>query len=104
MLSDELTGRLHAVAEQVARRAMAQDEVEHVTRPRSASVEGIDTSALQRAVWLLDTALVADIAVRRELDFVPELPIPQTPADDEPDAEASGREEPGQEPEEGSGR
>ena len=104
MLSDELTGRLHAVAEQVARRAMAQDEVEHVTRPRSASVEGIDTSALQRAVWLLDTALVADIAVRRELDFVPELPIPQTPADDEPDAEASGREEPGQKPEEGSGR
>ena len=45
-----------------------------------------------------------DIAVRRELDFVPELPIPQTPADDEPDAEASGREEPGQKPEEGSGR
>ena len=35
---------------------------------------------------------------------IPELPIPQTPADDEPDAEASGREEPGQEPEEGSGR
>ena len=63
------------------------------TRPRSASVEGIDTSALQRAVWLLDTALVADIAVRRELDFVPELPIPQTPADDEPDAGAVHRAE-----------
>ena len=86
MLSDELTQRLYEVTEQVARRAAARAS-EQVSRPRSTSVEGIDADALQRAVWMLDTALVADIAVRRDLDFVPE---PPPASDPEPEEESAG--------------
>lgn len=65
MLSDELTVRLREVAAQVAQRAsrgtVAQD------KPRATSAQGIDVTALNRAVWMLDTALVADVASRRWL-------------------------------------
>jgi len=93
MLSDDITARLHEVAAQVAERAAARTPERPVSRPRFASVEGIDADALRRAVWMLDTALVADIAVRRGLDFVPELPHPAAAESGEPGGEAAADDE-----------
>lgn len=66
MLSEELTVRLRAIAAQVAQRATGGTVPQD--KPRATSAQGIDASALQRAVWMLDVALVADIASRRWLD------------------------------------
>ncbi|MBB1510549.1 MDR family MFS transporter [Tessaracoccus sp. MC1756] len=60
MLSEQMTARLDAVAELVAHRPTG-----HVTRPRIDTAEGIDGTGLRRAVMMLDSALVADIATRR---------------------------------------
>ena len=64
MLSDGLTARLHRVAERVAEQA-EQAPSENPTRPRIGLVDGLDAQALQRAMWMLDSALVADFASRR---------------------------------------
>lgn len=40
--------------------AQVHDVVVLSTEPRLASVEGVDIRSLNRAVWMLDTALVAD--------------------------------------------
>lgn len=63
MLSAGLTSRLDAIASRVA--AQAHDVTVPFTEPRLASVEGVDVRSLNRAVWMLDTALVADAASRR---------------------------------------
>lgn len=60
MLSDELTARLYEVSNRVAERPTG-----HPTKPHLQTVEGIDNDALGRALWMLDTALIADVASRR---------------------------------------
>ena len=65
MLSSDLTERLSAVARRVAADRAAAAASAHPTKPRLGSVEGLDSQALQRAMWMLDTALVADFASRR---------------------------------------
>lgn len=60
MLSPELTTRLEEVAAKVA-----SVPPSHPTKPRVESVEGIDGDGLVRAVSMLNSALVADIADRR---------------------------------------
>ncbi len=60
MLSAELTTRLEEVAAKVA-----SVPPTHPTKPRADSVEGIDGDGLMRAVSMLNSALVADIADRR---------------------------------------
>lgn len=79
MLSAGLTSRLDAIASRVA--AQVHDVVVPSTEPRLASVEGVDIRSLNRAVWMLDTALVADAAGRQwpHADEAPEAP----PARDE---------------------
>ena len=52
-----------AVASRVA--AQVHDVTVPSTEPRLASVEGVDVRSLNRAVWMLDAALVADAASRR---------------------------------------
>ena len=70
MLSPELTARLDAVAKRVSDDAAASSPA-HPTKPRLGSVEGLDSLALQRAMWMLDSALVADFAARRWAGEVP---------------------------------
>ncbi|MDO5676927.1 MAG: DHA2 family efflux MFS transporter permease subunit [Propionibacteriaceae bacterium] len=60
MLSPEMTKRLNDVAQLVADRPTGQP-----TRPRIDTAEGIDGAGLRRALLMLDSALVADIATRR---------------------------------------
>ena len=60
MLSDELTDRLYQVSSRVA-----TELAESPVKPHSATVDGIDGAGLDRAVWMLNTALVADLASRR---------------------------------------
>lgn len=60
MLSDSMTRRLDAVAAKVALEPAGKP-----TKPRIDTVEGIDGDALRRALAMLDSALVADIAFRR---------------------------------------
>lgn len=60
MLSQALTARLEAVAAKVA-----SVEQTHPTKPRLESVDGIDGAGLNRAIGMLNAALVADIADRR---------------------------------------
>ncbi|MDO5534631.1 MAG: MDR family MFS transporter [Propionibacteriaceae bacterium] len=95
MLSDSLTERLN----EVARRVAAQSEQipsETPTKPRLGSVDGLDAQALQRALWMLDSALVADFASRRFAgEVAPEASGPES-SRPEPSPEASESEpEPG---------
>ena len=60
MLSDDITARLHAVAAKVAHRPQGPP-----TKPRIDTVDGIDGAGLRRAVMMLDSAYVADVASRR---------------------------------------
>ena len=60
MLSDELTDRLYQVSSRVAIE-LAQTPV----KPHTRTVDGIDGAGLERAVWMLNSALVADLASRR---------------------------------------
>lgn len=60
MLSDDITERLNEIALRVAERP-----TQTPTKPRIDSVEGVDGSAMRRALMMLDSALVADIASRR---------------------------------------
>ncbi|MDN5570201.1 MAG: MFS transporter [Propionibacteriaceae bacterium] len=80
MLSDEVTLRLHEVASRVVERPRGEP-----TKPHLPSVEGIDEAALHRAVGLLNTALVADVASRRW--------ALEAETDDEPDAGATAAED-----------
>lgn len=59
MLSRNVTDRLDAVAALVAQRPTGAP-----TKPRIDTVEGIDGSSMRRALMMLDSALVADIATR----------------------------------------
>lgn len=61
MLSDEMTERLYAVSRLVAQRQADTPP----TKPRATSSDGIDGDGLRRALMMLDSALVADIATRR---------------------------------------
>ena len=63
MLSEEVTAKLDAVAEMVAHRPSGSP-----TKPRIDTVDGIDGAGLRRALMMLDSALVADMAVRRWTD------------------------------------
>lgn len=60
MLSEAMTERLDAVATLVAEHPSGPP-----TRPRIDTVDGIDDAGLRRAMMMLDSALVADIATRR---------------------------------------
>ena len=60
LVSAELNTRMNEVA-----RRVAEAPKNAPTKPVIRSSEGIDASALNRAVSMLNTALVADIAVRR---------------------------------------
>ncbi len=60
MLSDSMTQRLNAVAMMVAERPSQTP-----TKPHLESSDGIDSAALRRALMMLDSAYVADMAVRR---------------------------------------
>ena len=60
MLSDDVTSRLDAVAAKVA-----QQPTDVPTKPRIDTVDGIDGGAMRRAVMMLDSAYVADVASRR---------------------------------------
>lgn len=62
MLSADITDELNRIAAQVARHSGPAGPA---VKPRLNSSRGIDRHALQRAVWMLDTALVADYAERR---------------------------------------
>lgn len=62
MLSRDITDELNRIAAQVARHAGPAGPA---VKPRLGTSRGIDARALQRAVWMLDTALVADFAERR---------------------------------------
>lgn len=62
MLSADLTERLYQVASRVA-----MERTETPTRPHIDTSDGVDGQALRRALWMLDGALVADIATRRWL-------------------------------------
>lgn len=63
MLSTDLTSRLDEVAERVAERP-----TDVPTKPRIDTADGIDGRAIRRAVGMLDSAYVADLATRRFLD------------------------------------
>lgn len=95
MLSKELTGRLTAVATRVAAQA-APGASRTPTKPRLGSAEGIDDAAMRRAIWMLDTAFVADVATRRwgidaSTTHVDTPAPPAPPADaDAPGADAAG--------------
>lgn len=60
MLSESVTARLDAVAELVSHQPTGAP-----TKPRIDTVDGIDGAGLRRALMMLDSALVADIATRR---------------------------------------
>lgn len=60
MLSEDVTNRLDAVAELVAQHRSGPP-----TKPRIDTPDGIDGAGLRRALMMLDSALVADIATRR---------------------------------------
>lgn len=60
MLSEEVTNRLDAVAELVSHHRSGAP-----TKPRIDTPDGIDGAGLRRALMMLDSALVADIATRR---------------------------------------
>lgn len=60
MLSDDITKRLHAVADQVAEQPTGPP-----TKPRIDTADGIDGAGMRRAVMMLDSAYVADVASRR---------------------------------------
>ena len=60
MLSRELTERLYQVSSRVA-----TELADAPVKPHTRTVDGIDGAGLQRAVWMLNGALVADIAARR---------------------------------------
>nr|WP_269779018.1 MDR family MFS transporter [Propioniciclava soli] len=60
MLSDALTARLYEVASRVAEQPDGPP-----TKPHLATVEGIDAAALDRAVNMLNVAMIADLANRR---------------------------------------
>ena len=60
MLSEDVTNRLDAVAELVAQHRSGPP-----TKPRIDTPDGIDGASLRRALMMLDSALVADIATRR---------------------------------------
>ena len=82
MLSDALTERLHDVARRIADRPIGTP-----TKPHILSANGIDDAALARAVGMLDTALVADMASRRwaseDAEFIdPDADAPGTAAED----------------------
>lgn len=62
MLSADITDELNRIAAQVARHSGPAGPA---VKPRLNTSRGIDKQALQRAVWMLDTALVADYAERR---------------------------------------
>jgi EmrB/QacA subfamily drug resistance transporter len=62
MLSAEFTARMEEVAMRVAERP-----TEAPTKPRLDSAQGIDGNAMRRALMMLDSALVADIATREWL-------------------------------------
>lgn len=66
MLSPAVTDRLDEVAALVAQRPTGAP-----TKPRIDSVEGIDGSSMRRALMMLDSALVADIFIRRMADADP---------------------------------
>lgn len=85
-LSTDLTDELNRVAAQVARHSGPAGPG---VKPRLGSSRGIDGHALQRAVWMLDTALVADYAERR-WNAVDDRdgPEPIIVVEDEPDADA----------------
>lgn len=59
MLSRNITDRLDAVAARVAQRPSGAP-----TKPRIDTVAGIDGASMRRALMMLDSALVADIATR----------------------------------------
>lgn len=61
MLSDNITQRLNAVAAHVS----AHQTVTSPTKPRIDTVDGIDSASMNRAMMMLDNALVADLATRR---------------------------------------
>ena len=73
MLSADLTGRLNDVAALVARQSVQAGPGTPI-KPRLGTSRGIDAHALQRAVWMLDTALVADFADRRWSPVDADLP------------------------------
>lgn len=114
MLSPELTARLTAVAKRVAEDA-GDTASSHPTKPRLDSVEGLDSHALQRAVWMLDTALVADSASRRwvgeaaaragdasgGVDRLPLVGVPVLELGEEPRGHDAGGQHDGAEGEEG---
>ena len=60
MLSESVTARLDAVAELVSLHRAGTP-----TKPRIDTPDGIDGAGLRRALMMLDSALVADIATRR---------------------------------------
>ena len=60
MLSRELTERLYQVSSRVA-----TELADAPVKPHTRTVDGIDGAGLQRAVWMLNGALVADIVARR---------------------------------------
>lgn len=60
MLSDEVTLQLDAVAELVSHHRSGPP-----TKPRIDTKDGIDGVGLRRALMMLDSALVADVATRR---------------------------------------
>ena len=60
MLSESVTNRLDAVAELVSHHRAGPP-----TKPRIDTPDGIDGAGLRRALMMLDSALVADIATRR---------------------------------------
>ncbi|WP_052462329.1 MDR family MFS transporter [Nigerium massiliense] len=73
MLSDELTARLERVASHVA-----EQPVDAPSKPLLESVEGIDSGGIKRAVGMLDSALVADLAVAHwDVPVTP--PAPEQP-------------------------
>ncbi len=59
MLSTTLTHRLDEIAAKVA-----EQPTDSPTKPRIDTVKGIDNAAMRRALMMLDSALVADIADR----------------------------------------
>ena len=84
MVSEELTGRLHAIAAMVAQRTAAPSEDHPVSKPH-LSAEGMNADDVRRAVYLLDTAFVADAAVRRWGDVGAEVPGSEDADEDDVD-------------------
>ncbi len=60
MLSDELTERLYRVSSLVASELAGAP-----VKPHTKSVDGVDGAGLERVVWMLDGAMVADLATQR---------------------------------------